>query len=225
MAKVLVVDDDIHIREVICFALQKAGFTTYQAGDGEKALEQHQTLQPDLVILDVLMPELDGLSVAARIREYANTPILMLSSRDEEVDRILGLDMGADDYIGKPFSPRELVARVRAHLRREQSYHSATSQISVEGLNIDPESRQAHYHQHTLELTQTEFHLLKTLASKPNKVFTRDELMAKAYNVHKIVSYRTIDSHIRRLRDKLNNAGAPGIETVYAAGFRLLTAS
>lgn len=222
MHNILVVDDDPHIREVVCFALTQAGFNTLTAGDGEQALEQHRLHEPDLVVLDVLMPELDGLAVCRALREISAVPIVLLSSRDEEVDRILGLDMGADDYVGKPFSPRELVARVKANLRRFGGVNPSTGRtISTDDYSIDLETYEAAWQARPIELTQTEFHLLCTLCRRPDKVFTRDALMQEAYDIRRIVSQRTIDSHIRRLRSKLLAVGAPGIKTVHGIGYRL----
>jgi two-component system OmpR family response regulator len=225
MQNILVVDDDPHIREVVCFALQQAGYLTITASDGVKAIEQHQQHQPDLIILDVLMPELDGLQVCRQLRQISPVPIVLLSSRDEEVDRILGLEMGADDYVGKPFSPRELVARVKANLRRVTELEltdGSRAKIVCGGYNIDRDTYQASWLDTPLALTHTEFQLLSTLAGRPDKVFSRDALMQGAYDIRRIVSGRTIDSHIRRLREKLTTAGAPGISTVHGVGYRLL---
>jgi two-component system OmpR family response regulator len=224
MDKILVVDDDPHIREVVCVALEKAGFSTLTAGDGQDALRQHALHTPDLVVLDILMPELDGLSVCRELRNISPVPIVLLSSRDEEVDRIVGLEMGADDYVVKPFSPRELVARVRANLRRVQAPPLAAdsnSQIVVGRLVVDGETHQVCYGGESIALTHTEFMLIKTLARRPSKVFSREDLMQGAYDVRRIVSNRTIDSHIRRLRDKLHAVGAAGIQTVHGVGYRL----
>jgi len=222
MQTILVVDDDPHIREVVCFALEQAGFATCTASDGLAAIEVHRRENPDLVVLDILMPELDGLAVCTEIRKCANTPIVLLSSRDEEVDRILGLDMGADDYVGKPFSPRELVARVKANLRRHQlDTQDVSPGIEARGYHIDLETLEARWQTHALTLTQTEFALLRTLVSRPEKVHSRDALMQSAYDVRRVVSHRTIDSHIRRLREKLQAVGAPGIRTVHGVGFTL----
>ncbi len=225
MQSILVVDDDPHIREVVCFALQQAGYRTLTANDGVEALAQHERNQPDLIILDVLMPELDGLQVCRALRQISPVPIVLLSSRDEEVDRIMGLEMGADDYVGKPFSPRELVARVKANLRRTKELDPADADhhvITCGGYHIDTETLQASWQDTVLNLTHTEFQLLRTLAGRPEKVFSRDALMQGAYDVRRVVSGRTIDSHIRRLRDKLLDAGAPGIATVHGVGYRLL---
>ncbi len=225
MQTILVVDDDPHIREVVCFALQQAGYGTQTANDGVDALTKHARHNPDLIILDVLMPELDGLQVCRALREISPVPIVLLSSRDEEVDRIMGLEMGADDYVGKPFSPRELVARVKANLRRTKELDHADRQhhvIICGDYHIDTETFQASWQDNVLNLTQTEFALLRTLAGRPEKVFSRDALMQGAYDIRRVVSGRTIDSHIRRLREKLTEAGAPGIATVHGIGYRLL---
>ena len=196
MSCILVVDDDPHIREVVCFALEQAGHSTLIARDGAEALHQHRSHNPDLIVLDVLMPELDGLTVCRQLREISHVPILMLSSRDEEMDRIMGLTSGADDYIGKPFSPRELVARVDANLRRQVQVIPAL--FSTGEYEIDLDTYQARWQGQPLDLTHTEFHLLRTLAHQPGKVFDRDTLMDHAYPKRRIVSPRTIDSHIRR---------------------------
>ncbi|MEM7079291.1 MAG: response regulator transcription factor [Pseudomonadota bacterium] len=222
MQKILVVDDDPHIRDVVCFALEQAGFATVTANDGAAALAAHKSGAPDLIILDVLMPELDGLTVCKELRKISSVPIILLSSRDEEVDKVMGLDMGADDYVGKPFSPRELIARVNANLRRQQAeLADPANQNEVDDYVINHDTYEATWSGHLLRLTQTEFHLLATLASYPDKVFSRDALMERAYDVHKIVSHRTIDSHIRRLREKLLQVGAPGIRTIHGIGYRL----
>ncbi len=228
MQKILVVDDDPHIREVVCFALQQAGFQTVTAADGAQALSQHDMHRPDLVVLDILMPQMDGLAVCQSLRHISPVPIVLLSSRDEEVDRIVGLEMGADDYVCKPFSPRELVARVKANLRRSSGVLAgatrAPANLQVDNYDLDPESYKVTWNGTPLDLTHTEFLLFKTFLAQPEKVFTRDELMGGAYEVRRIVSHRTIDSHIRRLRSKLLEAGAPGIHTLHGVGYRLTRA-
>ncbi|MEZ5550882.1 MAG: response regulator transcription factor [Pseudomonadales bacterium] len=225
MQRILIVDDDPHLREVVCFALEQAGFDTLTAANGVEALALHRRHYPDLVVLDVLMPELDGLTVCKALRAISSVPIVLLSSRDEEVDRVLGLDMGADDYIGKPFSPRELVARVKAQLRRNNELAGDGAPrdriLRVDGYVINLDRFEATWQELPLPLTQTEFQLLCTLARWPDKVFSRDDLMQGAYDVRRVVSNRTIDSHIRRLRDKLKAAGTPGIRTVHSVGYRL----
>ena len=219
MQCVLVVDDDPHIREVICFALEQAGLQTLIARDGREALRQHETHKPDLIVLDVLMPELDGLAVCKSLRAISAVPILFLSSRDEEVDRIVGLEAGADDYIGKPFSPRELVARVQANLRRHAQADAGT--LFCDQFEMQLSSYEVAWSGQPLALTHTEFRLLQAFIGAPDKVFSRAELMRLAYDTPRVVSERTIDSHVRRLRDKLAKAGAPGIATMHGVGFRL----
>lgn len=228
MRNVLVVDDDSHIRDVICFALRRAGFEVAEAADGEAALTRIQRDRPDLVILDILMPELDGLEVCRTVRNEAvagvsNVPILFLSSKDSELDRVVGLELGADDYISKPFSPRELVARVKAHFRRLDNLARDDCHEIVAGpLAIDMDAHTVTINDNPVELTRTEFGLLVTLAQRRGKVLDRDALMNGAYSGHRIVSDRTIDSHMRRLRAKLRNAGTDPIQTIHGVGFRLV---
>lgn len=223
MPEILVVDDDAHIREVVCFALTSNGYTTSDARDGAEALVQFERRRPDLVVLDVLMPERDGIGVCTEIRKRSNVPILFLSSKDDEIDRILGLEIGGDDYVTKPFSPRELVARVKALLRRAADAGAPSSAAPLRSgeLSLDPDRFEARWGETLLPLTATEFGILSTLARHPEKVFSRDALMQRAYPTHRIVSDRTIDSHVRRLREKLRRAGGDPIKTVHGIGYRL----
>jgi two-component system OmpR family response regulator len=223
VAKILVVDDDPHIREVLSFALGEAGFETIEAEDGARAIEAFARTKPDLVVLDIVMPELDGTDVCRRIRATSAVPILFLSSRDDEVDRILGLELGGDDYLTKPFSPRELVARVRAVLRRvkpgeapapERMLRHGRLAVDLDRFTVAWQGREA-------PLTVTELGILRTLLGRPGKVYSRDELMDRAYDDSTVVADRTIDSHVRRVRSKLKALGADPIETVHGAGYRL----
>lgn len=281
---ILLVDDDPHIRDVVRFALHKAGMSTVEASTGLDALQQVQQHLPDLVVLDILMPEMDGLEVCRRLRatHTAPIPIVFLSSRDEELDRILGLEMGGDDYVTKPFSPRELVARIRAVLRRfttniessspgsgspehpitspqiapissgagragESSTRSPSGTergaIGSDGSNqsssgLPGSSRRAQRLQHhrlvldldrcvafwegrEVVLTATELGILRTLMRFPGKVFNRDELMDGIYEGEVVVSDRTIDSHIRRVRRKFEPLGGDPIQTLHGMGYRL----
>ena len=228
---ILIADDDPHIREVVRFALENAGFSTAQAANGRETIEQFLSVSPDLVILDIVMPEMDGTEVCRRIRVQSTTPIIFLSSRDEEVDRIVGLELGGDDYVTKPFSPRELVARVKAVLRRGENPEAAAGSAEKEAhaqkilthgdLELDLDRFQARWVGDTVALTTTEFGILRTLFSYPGKVFTRDELMDSAYNYDNIVTDRTIDSHVRRVRRKFAAIGVDPIETVHGFGYRL----
>ena len=227
LRKVLVVDDDSHIRDVVCFALRRAGFEVSEAADGEAALTRIERDRPDLVILDILMPEMDGLEVCRVVRSGgagdANVPILFLSSKDGEVDRVVGLELGADDYVTKPFSPRELVARVKAHFRRSDNLAAPErNDIAVGPLRMELDAQRAAIGGQQMALTRTEFGLLATLARRAGKVLDREALMNGAYVGFRIVSDRTIDSHMRRLRAKLRDAGGfDPIQTVHGVGFRL----
>jgi two-component system, OmpR family, response regulator len=224
MKKILVVDDDANIREVVCFALRKAGYTTVTAENGQQALQRCASEHPDLVVLDILMPELDGTEVCRRLRadpRQRQVPIIFLSSKDDEVDRIVGLELGGDDYVGKPFSPRELVARVKARLRPAASGEAPAQRLQHGRLALDAEQYKAFWGEREIVLTLTEFGILRTLLDRPGKVCTRDHLMNQAYELHKIVSDRTIDSHVRRVRSKFTALGADPIETVHGIGYKL----
>lgn len=227
MQKILVVDDDPGIRDVVCFALQKAGYATTTAADGEQALRRFAADPPALVVLDILMPELDGVEVCRRLRADARgkaVPIVFLSSKDDEVDRIVGLEVGGDDYVAKPFSPRELVARVRAVLRRAAAPAAGAApeaRLAHGKLSLDPQRYVAFWAGQPLALTLTEFGILRTLLRRPGHVCTRDALMNEAYELHKIVSDRTIDSHVRRVRAKFAALGADPVETVHGVGYKL----
>lgn len=226
---ILVVDDDPHIREIVSFALIRAGYKVELAIHGEEALRLHEALAPDLIILDIMMPELDGTEVCRQIRRVASTPIIFLSSRDDEIDRVLGLELGGDDYVTKPFSPRELVARVKAVLRRGAEEPAAAQaparedagrQMQHGRLKLDLDLFKAYWDEREVVLTVTEFGVLKTLMGYAGKVFTRDELMRGAYKEHTIVSDRTIDSHVTRVRRKFEQIGAHPIETVHGMGYK-----
>jgi two-component system OmpR family response regulator len=230
MQTILVVDDDAGIREVVTFALRKAGFATVVAENGEVALTRFAEERPALIVLDILMPELDGTEVCRRIRSGElgrSTPIVFLSSKDDEVDRIVGLELGGDDYLSKPFSPRELVARVRAILRRSAASASTPpaetppERVRHGRLALDGEQYKAFWDAHELPLTLTEFGILKTLLARPGKVCRREHLMDNAYELHKVVSDRTIDSHVRRVRAKFSALGVDPIETVHGIGYKL----
>ena len=221
--KILVVDDDPHIREVVMFALEKAGMKVLQAADGKEALQLAQTASPDLIVLDISMPELDGLEVCRQLRKTDDTPILFLSSRDEEIDRIIGLELGGDDYVTKPFSPRELVARINAILKRKSpAPGDKQKNLSHGSISIDTASYTATCLGKQVPLTATEFMLLLALLRHPGKVFTRDELMDNAYDGNITVSDRTIDSHIRRIRSKFAACGlADVIATNHGIGYKI----
>jgi two-component system OmpR family response regulator len=223
---ILVVDDDPHIRDVVRFAFEKTGMAISTAPDGKEALRQFDKYVHELVVLDIGMPEMDGLEVCRQIRKVADTPILFLSARDEEIDRVLGLEIGGDDYVTKPFSPRELVARVHAILRRARNAPlpapATAGAVSHGGLTLDPGARSAAFDGASVTLTALEFDILRTLLARPGLVFTREMILDAAYpgNIH--VADRTIDSHVRNIRAKMIAVGcASAIETVHGVGFRI----
>ncbi len=239
MASILIVDDDPHIREVVRYALEKAGHRVEEASDGADGLAAALASPPDVVILDIVMPGLDGIEVCRRLRTKSNTPILFLSSKDDEIDRVIGLEVGGDDYVTKPFSPRELVARVKAMLRRIESYMAPAkprtpnpSRVAPEPeapeqrplergrLTLDPVRFEVAWGGERVVLTVTEFGLLETLLRQPGKVYTRAELVERAYTFDNHVTERTIDTHVRRIRKKFDADGEP-IETVFGVGYRL----
>jgi two-component system, OmpR family, response regulator len=224
---ILVVDDDPHIRDVICYALQKASYSFEIATNGKEALDKAALFDPALIVLDIGLPELDGLDVCRHLRKTSEVPILFLSARDDEIDRIVGLELGADDYVTKPFSPRELIARVGAILKRYGSpLADAESQqettLRQGNLTLEKEQRKVLVGDAPVELTAIEFDILTTILGRPKIVFTREQILQRAYkdNIH--VSDRTIDSHIRNIRAKLASANCQdAVETVHGVGFRL----
>ncbi len=222
---ILIVDDDPHILEVIGFGLDKAGMKTTTATDGQQALLTFNAGQFDLIVLDISMPELDGLEVCREIRKTSEVPILFLSSRDEEIDRILGLEIGGDDYVTKPFSVRELVARIKAILKRSGSNHvpeNTDTPLRRGGVVLEPSQHRVSFNSEDVALTATEFSILKAFLDQPTRAFDRNQLMDKIYDFNIHVSDRTIDSHIRHIRSKFAVRGcAQLIETVHGVGYRL----
>lgn len=218
-ARILVVDDDDHLREVVRYALAREGYTVMEARDGEAARRMLDS-NPDLLVLDVAMPRLDGFSFCRELRQESDVPVLFLSARNDEIDRVLGLDLGGDDYLGKPFSTRELVSRVRALLRRRKPAEGPA--VLVWGkLEVDVGEHRVRVDGEDVELTATELRLLAALLRRPNRALGREELALAAYPDGRSVSERTIDSHIRRVRAKLRPFGLDPFETVHGVGFRL----
>jgi two-component system OmpR family response regulator len=219
---ILIVDDDAHIREVLQFALEKAGFGVEAAINGKEALEKAIARAFDCIVLDITMPEMDGLEVCKTLRKTSEIPILFLSSRDEEIDRIIGFEIGGDDYVTKPFSPRELVARLNAILKRTApKAQTVVKSLQKGALRVDEDRYTAFWREKAIPLTATEFMLLSTLLMHPEKVYNRDELMNGAYQ-DVTVSDRTIDSHIRRIRQKFADIGAGNIiETMHGIGYKV----
>ncbi|MBX5223218.1 response regulator [Rhizobium sp. NLR8a] len=223
--RILVVDDEPHIRDVICFALDRADLASMAVRNGTEAMAAFRRGNIDLIILDIGMPGMDGLEVCRQIRTTSGLPILFLSARDEEIDRILGLEIGGDDYVTKPFSPRELVARVKAILKRSGSEAGPDRRHAtlVAGeLSLDRAGRTVMFGKCAIAMTALEFAILDALLSRPGMVFSREQLMEAAYGAGTYVADRTIDSHIRNIRAKFAAAGGSGvIATVHGIGFKL----
>jgi two-component system OmpR family response regulator len=225
VATILVTDDDAHIREVVRYALERAGHKVIEAADGTAALKEFEKQPIDLVVLDIVMPGVDGLDVCRSVRERSEVAILFLSSRDDELDRILGLEMGADDYVTKPFSPRELVARVKAMLRRTAAGRPPesddTAVVRYGPLSLDPARHLCTWKDEPIFLTATEFMLLRSLLVHPERVWSRSALVERAYGHGHHITERTVDSHVRRIRKKFGDFSADPIETVFGVGYRV----
>ena len=222
---VLLVDDEESVQKVLTYPLEREGYRVVQARDGEEALERFREEQVDLVILDLMLPRLDGLAVCRRLREERSAvPIIMLTARGDEGDKVLGLELGADDYITKPFSIREFMSRVRALLRRAQlpSLAARDELIEADGLRIDTARRAVEVDGEAVQLTYLEFELLRTLAANPGRVFTRKALLDDLWGGSEFRDPRTIDVHVRHLREKIEeDPGEPQfIFTVRGAGYR-----
>jgi two-component system, OmpR family, response regulator len=224
---ILLVDDEKRIREVVEYALAKAGYRVTALAEGEPALELLGRDAPDLVVLDIGLPGIDGLELCKRIRAHGTTPVLFLSARADEVDRIVGLELGGDDYLVKPFSPRELVARVRAVLRRfeaaEQRHAPSkpAARLLCSGkLEIDPERFDVRWDGNPVPLTATEFAVLSALYDRPGVVLSRTQLLERAYSTDIHVTERTLDTHVRRIRAKFREHGGDPIATVHGVGYK-----
>lgn len=218
--RILVVDDDRQITRLVATYLEKAGFSVLTAFDGENALRVIRHERPDLVVLDLMLPKQDGWEITRRVRadeHLATIPILMLTARVEDTDKILGLELGADDYMTKPFNPREVVARVRAILRRAGGTLKASRVLESGVLRLDPDRHTVRVSDETVEMTPTEFEILRVLMENPDHAFTRGELVEQALGYEYEGMERTLDSHIKNLRKKI---GSDHIETVFGVGYR-----
>jgi DNA-binding response OmpR family regulator len=224
MTTVLVVDDEPIVRDVVVKYLRREGYRTLEAGTGDTARELVEREQPDLVVLDLMLPGTDGLAVCRWIRSRSDLPVIMLTARGEEADRIVGLELGADDYVTKPFSPRELAARVRTVLRRARTSEPREERVEFDGLAIDASTREVRKDGETLRLTAKEFDLLWFLASHPLRVFSRDQLMESVWGYSTVLDTGTVTVHIRRLREKIEqDASRPRrLETVWGVGYRFV---
>lgn len=215
---ILIVEDEIKIASLLADYFNQAGYQTHCIDHGDEVVDGVIKLQPALILLDIMLPGQDGISLCKAIRQFSNIPIIIITARVDEIDRLLGLELGADDYICKPFSPREVVARAKAVLRRSQSQQS----INPPQFQLDDNRLQFNYQQKTTEFTHIEYQLLKLLANEPGRIFSRNQLMDSMYNDHRIVSDRTIDSHIKKIRKKLSEiyTDKEFIHSVYGAGYR-----
>ncbi len=222
---ILVVEDEASIAEVVSLYLKRAGYSAQIAVDGRQAMTFFERRKPDLVILDLMLPEVDGLSVARWLRERSNVPIIMLTARRAEIDRITGLEMGADDYVVKPFSPQELVSRVRAVMRRlgrEQADVEHEQNLSFDELNINPRSRVVTRKEKPVELTVKEFDMLYLLARHPKQVFTREQLLERVWGGAQFIDPGTVTVHVRRLREKIEDdpSHPKRLLTVWGVGYK-----
>jgi DNA-binding response OmpR family regulator len=220
--KILVVDDELEIVKVVRAYLEQSGFRVITSSDGQQALAAFRHEQPDLVVLDLNLPSLDGLDVCRAIRREGNTPVIMLTARVEEADRLIGLEIGADDYIVKPFSPREVVARVRTVLRRSSTLPERPAIITAGELVIDPIKHEVHLQDRPIDLTPTEFNLLSAMAAQPGRAFSRMDLLDAALGEAYEGYERTIDVHVKNLRQKLGDDPREPtfILTVYGVGYK-----
>ena len=219
--KILIVEDETNIADLINLYLKKEGYETMVANDGGKALELYRLFRPDLVLLDIMLPVLDGWSVCAKIRETDSTPIIMLTAKGETIDKVSGLEMGADDYIVKPFEMKELLARVHAVLRRTGGDEAKAKRLTYDGLVIDLDSYELEVMGHRVDTPPKELELLYHLAASPNRVFTRNQLLDEVWGFDYFGDSRTVDVHVKRLREKLEGVSDQwSLKTVWGVGYK-----
>lgn len=220
IGKVLVVDDDKNIGEVLKMYLESSGYTVRVANDGRDAQEIFLNFKPDLVLLDVMLPYIDGIDVLKWIRKDHETPVIMITAKGETFDKVLGLELGADDYIVKPFEPKELMARVKAVLRRYTSEVDSKEALTFDNLVIDVNSYSVTYRGHEIKMPPKEFELLYYLASNKNRVFTREQLLCEVWGYDYPGDSRTVDVHVKRLREKIAGGDNWQLETVWGVGYK-----
>ena len=216
---ILIVEDEIKLATLLADYFNQTEYQPHLIHHGSEVIAWIKDNQPQVILLDIMLPGKNGIDLCKEIRQFSNVPILMVTAKVEEIDRLLGLELGADDYICKPFSPREVVARVKAVLRRTETEENVN-----DSLKLDESRFTVGFNQHEVTLTSVEFQLLKPLADKPERIFTREQLMQNMYSDHRIVNHRTIDSHIKKLRKKLADIseGKDWIQSVYGTGYRLV---
>ena len=220
IGKILVVDDDENICEVIKMYLESSGYNVKVANDGREAQEAFSNYKPDLVLLDVMLPYIDGIDVLKWIRRDSETPVIMITAKGETFDKVLGLELGADDYIVKPFEPKELMARVKAVLRRYTSEGDSREALTFDNLVIDINSYNVKYNGQEIKMPPKEFELLHFLASNKNRVFTREQLLCEVWGYDYPGDSRTVDVHVKRLREKIAGGDNWQIETVWGVGYK-----
>lgn len=219
--KIMIVDDDKHIAELISLYLIREGYETKEVYDGKEAVAQFKLFSPQLIMLDIMLPSMDGYEVCREIRKSSNVPVIMLTAKGDTFDKVLGLELGADDYIVKPFEPKELIARVKAVLRRyDQKPEQDSKKIVFSNLEINMSNYTVTYYGEVLNFPPKEFELLYFLAEHPNQVFTRDQLLDKIWGYEYIGDTRTVDVHIKRIREKLNKDDSWGVKTVWGVGYK-----
>lgn len=218
--RILVIDDDVHISEVLKLYLEKEDYEVEVAHDGGEGLEKFKSFEPKLVLLDIMLPVMDGWQVCREIRRINNTPIIMLTAKGETFDKVLGLELGADDYIVKPFEPKELIARVKAILRRTNVNEDTVKQYSYNNLTVNISDYTVVYYGKELDMPPKEIELLFFLASHPNKVFTREQLLEQVWGFEYFGDSRTVDVHIKRIREKMPVSEGWSIKTVWGIGYK-----
>ena len=221
MVKIMVVDDDRHIAELISLYLRKEGYETMEVYDGHKAVEAFTAYVPVLILLDLMLPGMDGYQVCQEIRRTSTVPIIMLTAKGETFDKVRGLELGADDYIVKPFDPHELVARVKAVLRRYEQPQNKNQVVELDNLRIDPTNHIVVYHDEEIDLPPKEFELLYYLASNPGRAFNREDLLSACWGYDFLGDTRTVDVHVMRIREKLCKEDNWSIKTVWGIGYKL----
>lgn len=217
---IMIVDDDTNISELMTLYLDKEGYETHTYPDGKEALKAFSDLAPDLLLLDIMMPEMDGYEVLTEIRKTSKVPVIMVTAKGETFDKVLGLELGADDYLVKPFDPKELLARVKAVIRRYSDPVNDKDVVVVPNLTIDKSDYVVTYHGKKLELPPKELELLYHLVSNPNRVYTREQLLDNIWGYEYIGETRTVDVHIKRLREKFKEEDAWEIKTVWGVGYK-----